>query len=158
VRQDVFMTVDWWARGLGIAGILIGLASPTAGYFVWRRSGSRVKVHLYPVAINANRLEDVVRIEIQVMGLQPAMIQRIQLGQRVPTEVVSTHQQYEILWFFDAEPTDGREPLGRLVQPTDRVIADVPIVEVASLLDGTNYEFHYKQESPEETGLCDSPS
>jgi hypothetical protein len=93
-----------------------------------------LKVKLYPVAINANRLEDAVRIEIQVMGLQAALIQRIQLGQRVPTEVVSTQQQYELLWFFDAEPTDGREPLGRLVQPTDRVIADVPIIEVASFV------------------------
>jgi hypothetical protein len=126
------MTTDWLARGLGIAGILVGLASPAVTYFIWRRSGSRLKIVIRTVDVTSDRLEDVVRIEVRVQGLQAAMIQRIQLGQRVPTIVVQNQQKYETKWFFDAAPPDGREPLGRLVAPTDRVVADVPITDVAA--------------------------
>ena len=126
------MTTDWWARGLGIAGIVVGLASPVASYFIWLRSGSRLKVKLYLVEPTTDRLDDVVRIEVSVTGFQPAVIQRIQLGQRVPTVVVSSQQRYGSKWFLDATPSDGREALGRLVSPTDRVVADVPIADVAN--------------------------
>lgn len=126
------MTTDWLARGLGIAGILVGLVSPTVTYFIWRRSGSRLKVTLRQVDLTSNRLEDVVRIEVRVQGSQAAMIRRIDLGQRVPTIVIQGNQKYETEWFIEAHPTDGGEPLGRLVAPTDLVTADVPIADIAA--------------------------
>lgn len=120
---------DWWARGLALAAIAVGLIAPTVTLVIWNRR-SRLKVTITHVTPTQNRLEDVIRIEVQGHGSQPAVVRRIELGQRVPTIVQGGNQQYGVKSFTDAQPTDGKGALDRTVSPTDYVTADVPITKV----------------------------
>ncbi len=122
---------DWVARGLAIGGIAVGLVSPFVTLGLWRRSGSRIEVSLKAVQLNANRLMDVVRVEVRAIGSQAVVVRKLELGVRVPGLVVNGTQQWTTDWFAELEPTDGLGPLRQTITPTDYLTSDVPIMDVA---------------------------
>jgi hypothetical protein len=116
---------------LAIGGIVVGLVSPIVTFEVWRRSGSRIKVSLEAVELNANRLMDVVRVEVRAFGAQPIGVRRLELGSlswaSLSTVGSSGERTGSRIW----SPTDGLGPLRRTITPTGYLTSDVPIMDLA---------------------------
>ena len=112
------------ARVIAIAGLAIAVADIVATWWLWTKSGPRMRVRLRRVEHPSDRLQDKLVVEVYSVGRMPVRIGEVGLEDRVPTGQGSNTTSYMELVLA---PTDGG-PASRVMSHTD-----LPLVAEASM-------------------------
>jgi hypothetical protein len=113
--------MDTTARVIGGLGILIGLGSIAFTYYLWYRSGPRIRVSAF-VKVESSA----VRIEVRNVGRLAAIVSQIELRD---FHVLARSYQGNTLttsrWTLSVQSDKG--PLPQELAPTDFLVADVSV-------------------------------
>jgi len=116
------------ALDIAAASLGVSMISVTANVATWIRSGSRLRVQLTHVEHAHDRLQDVVRIEVQNVGRQPAVLRGVKLGKRVITGYRTDRPIWGTTYGFDLFPTQTEQ--SRTIAATDFAVFEVNFSEV----------------------------
>jgi hypothetical protein len=121
--------MDPLARGLAIAGIVIALASPMLGWYLWHRSGPGLRVSAFVSAQTGT-----VRITVTCSGRMATTVRTIELRDWAVVSGNQTNNTVVSRWVL-AVPADPNDPTSSVeLAPTAYLEADV---EVQKIIDNS---------------------
>jgi hypothetical protein len=113
---------DWIARGIGLAGVAVALASICLTAFLWRWSGPRIRIEAFMKpetgsvhlsVVSTGRLT----VTVRALELRDEFVLKVK-GQNYRTEPISR-------WVIEVEPPG--QPVPVKLAPTEYLEADVDV-------------------------------
>lgn len=109
--------------GVSAAGVVLS-------YFMWHRSGGRLRVKLSYEEHGHDRFQDVVRVEVHNVGRQAAVLRSVQLGRRVQVPATPHTPIFRTTYEIDLLPNPQEQT--RMIAPTDFVAFDTPVSTIVN--------------------------
>jgi hypothetical protein len=113
------MQVDWWARGLAIAGLVLTVGHLVVNVLIFNRAGGRLRVRIKLRKHPYDPLQHHVVVEIANVGRLAILVKRVGC-----IEYRSSDEPGALT--LPLNPTDGL-PVERTLEPTHSFTAEAPM-------------------------------
>lgn len=115
------MQVDWWARGLAIAGLVLTVGHLVVNVLIFNRAGGRLRVRIKLRKHPYDPLQHHVVVEVANVGRLAVLVRQVGCSE--------VRQKNGPALSLGLNPTDGL-PVERTLEPTHSFTAEAPMTAI----------------------------